>query len=126
VECGLGTQELIKESEKWNVETPAVLVRVKDRSPGLACGFSTAAARWRPTGVRGNRGARGAGQRGGATAAGRARVTLGKREAGDERRRQVQSGSQGEGRSAPATEQRSRGAEGAQRKKKREKGLSVN
>jgi hypothetical protein len=77
VECGLGAQELTKESEKWNVETPAVLVRAKDRSPRLACGFSTAAVRWRPTGVRGNRGVRRAGQRGGATAAGRARVTRG-------------------------------------------------
>jgi hypothetical protein len=46
---------------------------------------------------------------------------VGKREAGDERRRQGQSGGQREGSSAPTTEQRSRGAEGAQRKKKRGK-----
>jgi hypothetical protein len=77
VGCELGAQELTRKSEKRNVETPAVLVRAKDRSPGLACGFSTATARWRPTGVRGNHGARGERQRGGATTAGRARVTRG-------------------------------------------------
>jgi hypothetical protein len=44
---------------------------------GLAGGFSTAAVRWRPTGVRGGLGASGAGQRGRATAAGKARVTRG-------------------------------------------------
>jgi hypothetical protein len=74
---GWGAQELTKKSEERDVGTHAVLVRTRDRSPGLACGLSTAAVRWRPTGVRGNRGARGAGQRGGATAAGKARVTRG-------------------------------------------------
>jgi hypothetical protein len=74
---GSGAREMAKELEKWNVGTHVVLVRARDRSPGICCELSTAAVRWRPTGVRGNRGARGAGQRGGATAAGKVRVTRG-------------------------------------------------
>jgi hypothetical protein len=62
---GSGTRELTRKTEEWDVGTHAVLVRVKDRSLGFACGLSTAAVRWRPTGVRGGRGTREAGQRGG-------------------------------------------------------------
>jgi hypothetical protein len=56
---GSGTRELTKKSEERDVGIHAVFLRARDRSPGLACGLSTAVVRWRPTGVRGNRGARG-------------------------------------------------------------------
>jgi hypothetical protein len=56
-----------------------VLLRMRDRGLRLHGGFTSAAMRWRPAEAQGSLGALGAGHRGGATAAGKSRVTHGER-----------------------------------------------
>jgi hypothetical protein len=81
----------------------------------------TVAARWRPSGARGSRGARGAGQRGRAIAAGKVSVTRGEEGSRRWTAAACTAAAGGAALVVEQWEQRSRGAEGVQRKKKRGK-----
>jgi hypothetical protein len=102
------------------VEARVVLVCARDRGPRLRGGLSLAMMRWRPVGARGSRGARRAGQRGGKRDQGHGEDdawAIGKQEVDDG---DLHSGGRrGSCTGGRAEEQRSKGTEGVQRKKKR-------
>jgi hypothetical protein len=79
VESGSGARELTEVLEERDIEVKAMLLRTRDRRFKRRAGLSSVTMRWRPASARKHRGARERGQRRGATAAGRGRVTLGER-----------------------------------------------
>jgi hypothetical protein len=79
VESGSGARELTEVLEERDVEVKAMLLHARDRRFKRRAGLSSVTMSWQPASARKHHGARERGQRRGATAAGRGRVTRGER-----------------------------------------------